>query len=208
MPERVIACIGAKGGVGKSTIAIALSVCAADCLLIDTDPQLSSGNWYREREAGLPELVRARAGEVAKAVGATKRRVVIIDTPPHAAEAIQAVAALADQLLIIVQPSILDLRAISLSVDIAKAAQKSAVVILNRCPPVRGTAEASIVTEARRALSVYQLPVCPVAITQRAAMSYALVGGLSITEYEPEGKAADEIRRLWSYLCRSDLSWT
>ena len=90
--------------------------------------------------------------------------------------------------------------------DIAKAVRKPAVLILNRCPPVRGTAEASIVTEARRALSVYQLPVCPVAIIQRAAMSYALVGGMSITEYEPEGKAADEIRRLWSYVCRSDLS--
>jgi chromosome partitioning protein len=205
MPERVIACIGAKGGVGKSTIAISLSVCATDCLLIDTDPQLSSGNWYREREAELPELVKARAGDVAKAIAATKRRFVIIDTPPHASEAIQEAAALADQLLIIVQPSILDLRAISLSVDIAKAVRKPAVLILNRCPPVRGTAEASIVTEARRALSVYQLPVCPVAIIQRAAMSYALVGGMSITEYEPEGKAADEIRRLWSYVCRNDL---
>jgi chromosome partitioning protein len=205
MPDRVIACIGAKGGVGKSTIAISLSVCATDCLLIDTDPQLSSGNWYREREAELPELVKAKAGDVAKAIAATKRRFVIIDTPPHASEAIQEAAALADQLLIIVQPSILDLRAISSSVDIAKAVRKPAVLILNRCPPVRGTAEASIVTEARRALSVYQLPVCPVAIIQRAAMSYALVGGMSITEYEPEGKAADEIRRLWSYICRSDL---
>jgi chromosome partitioning protein len=205
MPDRVIACIGAKGGVGKSTIAISLSVCATDCLLIDTDPQLSSGNWYREREAELPELVKAKAGDVAKAIAATKRRFVIIDTPPHASEAIQEAAALADQLLIIVQPSILDLRAISSSVDIAKAVRKPAVLILNRCPPVRGTAEASIVTEARRALSVYQLPVCPVAIIQRAAMSYALVGGMSITEYEPEGKAADEIRRLWSYVCRSDL---
>ena len=206
MPERVIACIGAKGGVGKSTIAISLSVCATDCLLIDTDPQLSSGNWYREREAELPELVKAaRAGDVAKAIAATKRRFVIIDTPPHASEAIQDAAALADQLLIIVQPSILDLRAISSSVDIAKAVRKPAALILNRCPPARGTAEASIVTEARRALSVYRLPVCPVAIIQRAAMSYALVGGMSITEYEPEGKAADEIRRLWSYVCRSDL---
>src|SRR3954465_4530607 len=102
MPERVIACIGAKGGVGKSTIAISLSVCATDCLLVDTDPQLSAGNWYREREAELPELVKARAGDVAKAIAATKRRYVIIDTPPHASEAIQAVAALADQLLIIV----------------------------------------------------------------------------------------------------------
>ena len=64
---------------------------------------------------------------MAKADGATKRRFVIIDTPPHAAEAIQAVAALADQLLIIVQPSILDLRAISSSVDIAKAVRKPAV---------------------------------------------------------------------------------
>ena len=206
MPERVVACIGAKGGVGKSTIAISLSVCATDCLLVDTDPQLSAGNWYREREAELPELVKARAGDVPKAIAATKRRYVIIDTPPHASEAIQMVAALADQLLIIVQPSILDLRAISSSVDIAKAVRKPAVLILNRCPPIRGTAEASIVTEARRALSVYQIPVCPVAVTQRAAMSYALVGGLSITEYEPDGKAADEVRRLWSYLCRSDLS--
>ena len=42
--------------------------------------------------------------------------------------------------------------------------------------------------------------------SQGAAMSYALVGGLSITEYEPDGKAANEVRRLWSYLCRSDLS--
>src|ERR671927_1131095 len=121
MPERVIACIGAKGGVGKSTIAISLSVCATDCLLVDTDPQLSAGNWYREREAELPELVKARAGDVAKAIAATKRRYVIIDPPPHASEAIQAVAALADQLLVIVQPSILDLTAISSSVDIAKA---------------------------------------------------------------------------------------
>ena len=55
MPERVITCIGAKGGVGKSTIAISLSVCATNCLLVDTDPQLSAGNWYREREAELPE---------------------------------------------------------------------------------------------------------------------------------------------------------
>src|SRR3954471_16502558 len=100
MPERVIACIGAKGGVGKSTIAISLSVCATDCLLVDTDPQLSAGNWYREREAELPELVKARAGDMVKAITATKRRYVIIDTPPHASEAIQAVAALADQLLI------------------------------------------------------------------------------------------------------------
>jgi hypothetical protein len=36
MPERVTACIGAKGGVGKSTIAISLAVCATDCLLVDS----------------------------------------------------------------------------------------------------------------------------------------------------------------------------
>src|SRR3982751_5574153 len=74
MPKKVTACIGAKGGVGKSTIAISLSVCATDCLLVDTDPQLSAGNWYREREAELPELVKARAEDVAKGIAATNSR--------------------------------------------------------------------------------------------------------------------------------------
>ena len=56
-----------------------------------------------------------------------------------------------------------------------------------------------MVSEARAALSAYGL-VCPVVISQRVAFSHALNGGLAVTEFEPEGKAAGEIRRLWEWL--------
>jgi chromosome partitioning protein len=78
---------------------------------------------------------------------------------------------------------------------------KASVIVLNSCPPNRGLGEAGVVTEARRALSVYGLPVCPVVISQRVAFSYALNGGLAVTEFEPEGKAAGEIRKLWEWIC-------
>ena len=43
-------------------------------------------------------------------------------------------------------------------------------------------------------LAAYGLPVAPTAITQRAAFAYALNDGRAVTEYEPDGKAADELR--------------
>lgn len=103
-----------------------------------------------------------------------------------------------DFILIPARPAILDLRAIADTVGLVN--NKAAVIVLNSCPPGRGFAEVGIVTEARKALSVYGLPVCPVAVSQRVAYSHALNGGLAVTEFEPEGKAAGEIRRLWEWL--------
>ena len=37
----------------------------------------------------------------------------------------------------------------------------------------------------------------------RVAFSHALTGGQAVTEFEPEGKAATEIRQLWDWLCRN-----
>lgn len=74
------------------------------------------------------------------------------------------------------------------------------IVVLNRCPAGRVFGEATIVTEARRALEVYGIPISPVSITQRASFQYALAIGQGITEYEPLGKGADEIRKLWEVL--------
>jgi chromosome partitioning protein len=94
---------------------------------------------------------------------------VFIDTPPRHEEALRAVCAVADLILIPARPSILDLRAIADTVELIDS--KSAVIVLNSCPPGRGFGEAGVVSEARRALSVYGLPVCPVVISQRVAFS-------------------------------------
>jgi hypothetical protein len=34
----------------------------------------------------------------------------------------------------------------------------------------------------------------------RAALSHALIDGRAVTEFEPAGKAADELRRLWKWI--------
>jgi chromosome partitioning protein len=180
-----IALLSQKGGTGKTTLAVHLAVAAGDALIIDTDKQRSAAGWWRERDGDLPELVTSSAQNVPKALSATSRQWVFIDTPPHAEEALRAVCAASDFILIPTRPAILDLRAISDSVALVN--NKSAVIVLNSCPPTKG-------------FSVYGLPVCPVAISSRVAFSHALTGGLAVTEYEPEGKAAGEIRKLWKWL--------
>jgi chromosome partitioning protein len=193
-----IALLSQKGGAGKTTLAVHLAVASGDSLIIDTDKQKSAAGWWREREAQLPELVIAEAQSAPKALAATKRQWVFIDTPPRHEEALKAVCAVSDFILIPARPSILDLRAIADTVELVNG--KAAVIVLNSCPANRGFGEASVVAEARRALSVYGLPVCPVAVSQRVAFSHALNGGLAVTEFEPEGKAAGEIRKLWEWL--------
>ena len=196
----IIGFLAQKGGAGKTTLAVHLAVLAGDALLVDLDPQRSAAEWWESREAELPELAVGEARDFSKALAATRRPWVLIDTAPHAAEAARVVAELADMVVIPTRPGIMDLRAIRATVEIAIAAKKSAAIVLNACPAGRGAAEASVTAEARQALMAYGLPVAPVAVIQRAAFSHALNDGRAVTEFEPEGKAADELHRLWEWI--------
>ena len=196
-----IALLSQKGGAGKTTLAVHLAVCCGDGLIIDTDKQKSASGWWRERDGELPELVTASSQSVQRALEACRRQWVFIDTPPRHEEALRAVCAISDFILIPARPGILDLRAIADTVGLVN--NKAAVIVLNSCPSGRGFGEASVVSEARAALSAYGLPVCPVVISQRVAFSHALNGGLAVTEFEPDGKAAGEIRKLWEWLCQN-----
>jgi len=73
-------------------------------------------------------------------------------------------------------------------------------IVLNACPPPGRYGEARIVSEARAALLTYGIDVCPVAISQRAAFSHALIDGRSVSELDPDGKASAEIHALWNII--------
>ena len=206
---RTLALLAQKGGVGKSTLAIHLAVLAAkaggNVLLIDLDPQHSAGDWWRAREATSPALVETEAAELANVLKAAKAEGVtlaVIDTAPHSEAAAVTAARLADLVLIPTRPGILDLRAIGATVGIVQGVKAKAAIVLNSCPPSRGlgVAEAGIVGEARQGLEDYGLPVAPVAITQRAALSHALIDGRAVVEYEPDGKASRELGKLWQWI--------
>jgi chromosome partitioning protein len=79
--------------------------------------------------------------------------------------------------------------------------------IINAAPPItRGHRQTSAVAETRAVLMSMGAPVLPGQVSQRSSLSHALISGLSVDEYDPEGRACAEIGALWSTI--SELAHT
>jgi len=201
---KVLGVIAQKGGTGKTTLSVHLAVQAtldgARVLLLDMDPQASATAWWKRRRDKSPELIQGR-GEVLPGLLEQARGqsfdLVIADTAPHSSADSSACAQLSDHVIIPTRPAILDLDAIGATTVIVSAAPCSTAIVLNACPPPKLFGETHIVREAREALKLYGLPVSEVAISQRAALSHALIDGRAVVEFDVGGKAAREIARLW-----------
>jgi chromosome partitioning protein len=198
IPMKVLAILSQKGGAGKTTLALHLAVEAQrlglTTAVIDLDPQASAASWGDGRQQESPVVVSAQASRLNQVLSAAKEadaRLAIIDTAPHSESAALAAAREADLILIPCRPAILDLRAISHTIDLARIVAKPVAVVLNSVPS-RG----SLLNEALEALEGYDVMVCPESLGQRSAFIHSLTAGLAAQEYEPPGKAASEINRL------------
>jgi len=89
----VICVASAKGGVGKTTLAVNLAALAADdnanALIIDLDPQRSAADWRTVRTAGrpLPRVAAATIDQLPELLAAAKAEglnLVVLDTTPRA----------------------------------------------------------------------------------------------------------------------------
>ncbi len=196
-----IAILSQKGGAGKTTLALNLAVAAElygdMTAVIDLDPQASATGWKDTRASDAPVVVSAQAARLSQVLEAAAQagvQLAIIDTAPHSENTSLAAARAADLVLIPCRPALLDLRAIGMTVDLAKLAKTPASVVLNAVPP-RG----SLAEEAVAALDTYDVGVSPVRIGQRMAYVHALTAGQGVPEYEPDGKAAEEIRQLYTW---------
>lgn len=198
----VIAFLSQKGGSGKTTLSVHTAVAAeASCervCIIDADPQESATAWAGSREAATPIVATAQAGVLDAALTAAKQdgiSLVVVDAPPHAAPAASQIARRADLVLIPVRPSAFDLAAVPAAFEIIQAAKVKGAFVLSACP-----FRAPEIEETRIALKDYGLPILPGEITDRRAFARAITTGRAVTEFEADGKAADEIRALWDWI--------
>jgi chromosome partitioning protein len=192
-----------KGGSGKTTLAFCGAIAAQEkgkrTLLLDLDPQGTATAWFKDRESDTPALATIKSSELNDAIAKAQKAgydLVLIDTPgrdePAAAAAIRA----CDLCIIPCRPTPGDMKATPPTIATINRLKKDAAFVLTQTPP-----RSYRNSEAEKGLSVLGM-VCPHLIVLRNAYQDAQGAGLGVTEFEPDGKAAHEIRELWKWISR------
>lgn len=205
---KTIAVLSQKGGAGKTTLTLHLAVAAEldgkPTAIIDLDPQASAATWSDSREGESPAVITAPAARLSKILTTAVEAgaaLCLIDTAPHSEREALIAARLADFVLVPCRPAILDIRAISHTVEMVQLAKVKACVVMNAVKPHRSFGDART-DDAVAAIASYGIEIAPTRIVERVAFEDAITAGQGILEYDPKSKAADELRALYQWLWR------
>lgn len=197
----IISFVTQKGGSGKSMLAINCAVAAAQSgkrvLLLDMDAQRTAYLWGEARQDDKPDVVRVDAPHLDTALDLAREKKfdwVLIDTPGHESPGTVKAIHAADFCVIPCRPTHADVQAIPPTIESVKRLSKPAAIVLSQTP-VRSFR----ITDAESALGQL-IQVCPVNVVSRTAYQDAQAQGFGVTEYDVEGKAAEEIRALWQWI--------
>jgi chromosome partitioning protein len=206
---RVISFVNQKGGTGKSVLAINLAVAAQlngeKVCVIDLDRQGTVANWYETRTAESPAVLNA--DQVANLPDALKRlaangfTLAIIDTKGEDTHGTRGAMQRADLCLIPIRPAGPDLHATRPTTEALRTMRRDFALIINQASPNK-TAK---ITQAVISSLAHEGPVMQSAIAARMDFQYAYALGQGVNEYDPAGKAAEEIKELWAW-CRKRLT--
>ena len=183
------------------SVAVAAKDAGERVCVIDMDPQASLVSWSKTRERDDIVVIAANGEELPALLGALERRgttLAIIDTPGADGGASTVAMRAADLNVIPSRPSIFDLWASAQTCAALKAANRDFAFMLNQCPPVQQSAR---VQNAVAALEEIGGLISPLVAT-RVDFQDAARRGLGVTEVNPNGGAAQEIRALWESLKR------
>lgn len=201
---KVFSFVTQKGGSGKTTLALNCAVAAMleknKVVIFDMDEQGTAESWYQDRENGNPPLVRVQSNELEKALAGAKSKgfdTVLIDTAGRDDAGVNAAIRFSDFCILPCRPTPADMKATPATVETIRRLGKPAAFVLTQTLP-----RSYRIREAMNGLSVLGM-VSPVNIVTRNVYQDAQGAGLGVMEYEPDGKAAQEIKALWDWLKKS-----
>jgi chromosome partitioning protein len=206
---KAITFVTQKGGSGKSTLCISLAVAAQEAgqsvCILEMDRQATVTDWAEHRKADTPEVAQIDATQLDDIMNRLRESdfdYVFIDTPGVDSPGTLAAIRAADLCVIPCRPTPADLRAFKPTLAAIYRLEKKFAFILNQTPP-----RSYRVRDAADGLAV--LGVLPdVNIVTRNDHQDALGMGQGVTEFNPTGQAASEIRRLWTWIERRSQGQT
>lgn len=194
-----------KGGVGKSTLACNIAVEATKeglkVLLIDADTQKSSIDFRELRaEKELPQFnaVSITNGTIHKDIASFNAfDLIVIDAGGRDTGPFRSAVLSSDLLIIPALPSQLDIWSTENTVVMFEEARTlkedlKAYFVANRV-----ISNTNIAREAYQALIDIGVPLFKSKIHSRVAFAYSISEGKGVTEYEPHGKAAKELKEFY-----------
>lgn len=206
MDLKTLAVVALKGGSGKTTVATHLALAAhrrgLDTLLVDTDPQFSARDILSAREAPGPAYVESSGRNVLTAQFAAlaeRKDLLIIDTAAGAVETVGEAIVVADFVLLVARPTLIDLSGLARSLMLVRRLGKACAVVVNQAPVAREAVEAPLVKRAMKGLDYMKVDVAPAILRSRGIYQVALERGRSVEE-SSDRQAAAEIAALWDYV--------
>lgn len=206
----IISICHCKGGTGKTTVSTGVA-CELErlghrTLLIDADPQGSASDWraVAQQENGLPSVVGLakdtlhRPGQVDRL--SSSFDVTVIDCPPALGKITRSALMSSDVVLIPSRPNAIDLWALEDTLNLIADAKtfnerlRAWIVVSQK--PVSGKGADAGTKELRKIGEESEAFVLKTALHFRVAYSDAMLNGSYPVRYEPDGKAAREVRTL------------
>ena len=219
----MITLIGAeKGGTGKTTIAVNIAVCLAtvgkEVIVVDTDKQPSAANFFAVRDENdvtprvvcVQKYVQKKANSLAKDLLslAEKYEYVIVDAGGRDSLELRYSLGVADQVIIPLQPTQLDLWTLDQMDNLVRDARalnpnlQRAAVALNMVSTNIGNTDAD---EAAELINDYEeLTILENRIKERVPFQRSIREGKAVIEYTPKDpKAYNEIAKLFKEVMRN-----
>jgi chromosome partitioning protein len=194
-----------KGGSGKSTSTVHLAVAAEHAgdgpvLISDTDPQGSTGDWFNQRKRSridTPRYAPLTLSDLSNNLRALRdagASYLFIDTAPSIGSVNAEVFAVADLILIPLNPTPTDLRALVKGLPTIKRSGTPFNFMLARVRPNLRNNDG--VAMALDALGL----VLPARMHERVIYAESFAHGKTAFEIDPKGIAAQELTTIWAAL--------